>query len=321
MPDGSVVKGAQGNSNFEQAWAYSVRTARVPLAVARFVEGSLFDAPWARAEAQPPGSTMSADEIAAHHDAIPGGVLGRQGTRVDHPAHIPDLIGIEQRRYLDATGLQRHRSIGDLMRYAALNQGADDLSSYGGYVPRAFDGKTRPEPKLSTRYSDAQLYALALYLYSLEPPPNPNPLDDLALAGQRVFEREGCGACHRPPLYTNNRLVPVDGYQVPEEHRKRYDVMDDSVGTDPTLALTTRRGTGYYKVPSLRGLWYRDRLEHSGSVGSLEEWFDPNRLRDDFVSTGFRPSGVEKRAVKGHEFGLALSAQDRRALIAFLRTL
>ena len=31
MPDGSVLKGAQGNSAFEQAWAYSVRTKRVPL--------------------------------------------------------------------------------------------------------------------------------------------------------------------------------------------------------------------------------------------------------------------------------------------------
>ncbi len=94
-----------------------------------------------------------------------------------------------------------------------------------------------------------------------------------------------------------------------------------SVGTDPNLALTTRRGTGYYKVPSLRGLWYRSLLEHNGSVGSLEEWFDPSRLRDDFVSTGFKGFGVEKRAVKGHEVGLDLSVEDRKALIAFLRTL
>jgi len=46
---------------------------------------------------------------------------------------------------------------------------------------------------------------------------------------------------------------------------------------------------------------------------------DP-RLDDDFVSTGFR--GPHKsRAVKGHEFGLTLSAEDRKALIALLRTL
>ena len=136
-----------------------------------------------------------------------------------------------------------------------------------------------------------------------------------------MFEREACGACHRPPSYTNNRLTPVDGFEVPDEHRTRFDIMPLSVGTDPNLALTTRRGTGYYKVPTLRGLWYRNLLEHNGSVGSLEEWFDPSRLRDDFVSTGFKGSGVEKRAVKGHEVGLDLSVEDRKALIAFLRTL
>jgi len=38
--------------------------------------------------------------------------------------------------------------------------------------------------------------------------------------------------------------------------------------------LRTRKATGYYKVPTLKGLWYRSPLEHSGSVASLEEWFD-----------------------------------------------
>jgi hypothetical protein len=94
------------------------------------------------------------------------------------------------------------------------------------------------------------------------------------------------------------------------------------VGTDPTLALKTRRGTGYYKVPSLKGVWYRGPLEHSGSVATLEDWFDPRRLRDDYVPTGFKGGGgVKTRAVKGHEFGLKLSAEDRKALIAFLKTL
>ncbi len=321
MPDGSVLKGAQGNSPFEQAWAYSVRSNRVSLFFARFIERSLIDAPWTRAEAEPPWNTMSADEIAARHAVIPPGVLARQGTRVDYPSRIPDLIGVEKRRYLDATGLQLHRSIGDLMRYAALNQGMDLLSSYGGFVPGGENFKELPDAATQTRYSDEQLYALALYIYSLEPPPNPNPFDDLARQGKLVFEREGCGACHRPPSYTNNRLTPVDGFEVPDAHRTRFDVMPLSVGTDPNLALTTRRGTGYYKVPSLRGLWYRNLLEHNGSVGSLEEWFDKSRLRDDFVSTGFKGSGVEKRAVKGHEVGLDLSVEDRKALIAFLRTL
>jgi hypothetical protein len=47
----------------------------------------------------------------------------------------------------------------------------------------------------------------------------------------------------------------------------------------------------------------------------------PRRLRDDYVPTGYRGYGVETRAVKGHEFGLKLNAEDKAALIAFLRTL
>jgi hypothetical protein len=116
-------------------------------------------------------------------------------------------------------------------------------------------------------------------------------------------------------------LTPAVGFQPPADHAKKFNVMPIVVGTDPGLALKTRRGTGYYKVPSLKGLWYRGPIEHNGSVASLEDWFDPRRLRDDYVPTGFKGYGVTTRAVKGHEFGLKLSPEDRRALIAFLKTL
>jgi len=94
-----------------------------------------------------------------------------------------------------------------------------------------------------------------------------------------------------------------------------------SVGTDPGGAMLTRKGTGYYKVPSLKGVWYRSRLLHDGSLAALEEMFDPARLRPDFEPAGWNPVGVKRRAVVGHEFGLKLSLQERAQLIAFLRTL
>ena len=94
-----------------------------------------------------------------------------------------------------------------------------------------------------------------------------------------------------------------------------------SVGTDPGLALKTRKGTGYYKVPSLKGVWYRGRYLHDGAVTSLEEMFNPARLSDDFVPTGFIPPGQKTRAVKGHEFGLRLDTKERGELLAFLRSL
>ena len=94
--------------------------------------------------------------------------------------------------------------------------------------------------------------------------------------------------------------------------------MDVSVGTDPGLATRTRRGTGFYKVPSLRGVWYRNAFGHSGQAASLEEWLDPARLGDDYVPKGFH---LGPGSIKGHEFGLRLVPDDREALIAFLKTL
>ncbi|MDQ2774651.1 MAG: hypothetical protein M3Y57_06960 [Acidobacteriota bacterium] len=127
-----------------------------------------------------------------------------------------------------------------------------------------------------------------------------------------MFAREGCGHCHTPPLYTANKRTPAVGFVVPPEHLQIYDIEPTVIGTDPALTLGTRRGTGYYK---------RGPFEHSGSAATLENWFDPNCLRSDYVPTGFKGYGIEHRAVPGHPFGLGLSAEEKSALIAFLKTL
>jgi len=152
-------------------------------------------------------------------------------------------------------------------------------------------------------------------------PPNPNRFDAMAARGQKVFEREGCAGCHTPPLYTNNKLTLAEGFTPPPGAEKKYDIMPISVGTDPNLALKTRRGTGYYKVRSLKGVWYRSMYGHSGWCATLGDWFDPRRIRDDYVPTGFKPYGTKMFAVKGHLFGLNLPAEDKSALIYFLKTL
>ena len=343
MPDGSVIKGAQGNFSPQRLFACRIRRdvakASDPdqyLAQLRAFEKGNFAAPASRPDPQMQRiDRMSIDEIASFLETFPPGIALRTRGGAFEPIQIPDLIGIQDRRYLDRSGLAQHRSIADLMRYAALNQGAERLGSYGGFIPAdrtpfrespdpdaraTFRGLPEPD-KAPLRYSDPQLYALALYLYSLQPPTNPNRFDALAARGQRVFTREGCAGCHAPPLYTNNKLTPADGFTVPEDHWRRYDILPVSVGTDSTLALKTRRGTGYYKVPSLKGLWYRGMFPHDGSCATLEDWFDPARLRDDYVPTGFAGYGIRSRAVPGHKFGLPLLPEDKRALIAFLKTL
>jgi hypothetical protein len=332
MPDGSVIKGAQGNFPFDRAYAWDLRNQpklMSPLTslMARRVEHLLYSAPWIHPDAYPEIDSLGSADIAARHEVIPPGVLARTGASPHAPAKVPDLIGIGERHYFDATGLVHHRGIGDLMRYASANQDADVLNHYGSFVPvEALPfilGRVPSDPVKFTggRYSDEQLYALALYVYSLKPPPNPNRFDAAVALGQKVFEREGCAGCHTPPLYTNNKLTLAEGFRPPPGAAANDDILPISVGTDPALATKTRRGTGYYKVPSLKGVWYRSMFGHSGWCATLEDWFDPRRTSDDYVPTSFKPYGTKTYAVKGHPFGLNLNAEDKQSLIAFLKTL
>jgi hypothetical protein len=68
-------------------------------------------------------------------------------------------------------------------------------------------------------------------------------------------------------------------------------------------------------------VWYRPLLLHDGAVASLEELFDPARLDADYEPRGWNPPGVDKRAVSGHPYGLRLDADEKAALLAFLRSL
>jgi hypothetical protein len=123
------------------------------------------------------------------------------------------------------------------MRYSIVNQGLISVAHYGDFDPKG------TQTGGNTRYSDEQLYALALYLQSLKPPPNLNRFDDDAKRGQAIFNRQGCAGCHPAPLYTNNKLTPAKGFTVPDALRKSEAILDLCVGTDPGLALETRRGT------------------------------------------------------------------------------
>jgi hypothetical protein len=61
---------------------------------------------------------------------------------------------------------------------------------------------------------------------------------------------------------------------------------------------------------------------HTGWCATLEDWLDSKRLNDDYCThTGFRPYGVKAYAVKGYLFGLDVSTQRKKDLIAFLKTL
>ena len=130
MPDGSKLKGAQGNLPIQRAVAFRWRTAAAAAAdkdqytvQTRTFLKRLHAAPYLQPDPQDKIDTMSIEELASLFDSYPAGVSLRQRGNSFLPIQVPDLIGVKDRRYLDRTGLEIHRSIGDMMRYSAMNQG------------------------------------------------------------------------------------------------------------------------------------------------------------------------------------------------------
>jgi mono/diheme cytochrome c family protein len=316
LPDGTVVPGAQGNNPNDREGAQLLRASARAIGIEKVVAqvrsfARQFEMPWLRDDINRLPRSMTLDELIAAGEAIPPGVTARANTSMVLPPQIPDLIGVRERRFLDHTGLIRHRSIGDLMRYSSLSQDVFPCDRYGATNT---DYPTLP----AARYSDPQLYALAIYLYSLRPPANPNRFDSSAARGKKVFARENCGNCHTPPLYTDNQLVAADGFEPPAD---AVGLIPGHIGVDSRYAIETHKGTGYYKIPSLKGVWYRGPFGHNGSAAMLEDWFDRARLDPEYTPTGFKGFDGKTRSIPGHPFGLRLSSADRKNLIAFLKTL
>jgi mono/diheme cytochrome c family protein len=325
MPDGSIADGAPG-PGADSGSLIGVIGKFVTHDSRRFVEffspgetskqvaWRWWAVPWVAADIN--DKVKSPDVNANDFAGLGRGVLPRFNGSPFYPTKTPDLIGLQDRKYIDHTATHLLRGPEDAMRYAVLVSCCDS-ADFGQYHMLTEKGH-----RVVYRFPDELVVALVQYIYSLKPPANPNAGDSrAAAAGRKVFEREGCGGCHTPPLYTNNKLTVASGFTPPMDHPFRADILPISVGTDAGLALKTRKGTGLYKIPSLRGVWYRGLFGHDGSVTSLEEWFDPTRLRDDYIPSGFKGYKVARRAVPGHQFGLALNSEDKAALIAFLNTL
>lgn len=301
------VPGAQGSRPVLQRYFVGDSMATI---VSR-----MFATPWAPDDRLQVSENAAAGELRLLGNGDPG-VFNRPHGSPFYATKIPDLQNLRYSRYMDATATHRLRGAEDVARYAAFITGADPME-FGSHEVLSDEQRI-----LRFRYADEVLFSIGMYLLSLEPPRNPDlaPHDVLA-RGERVFRREGCAACHTPPNYTNGKLTRAEGWRPPADHPNRDDILPLSVGTDSGLALRTRKGTGLYKIPSLRGVWYRPRLLHDGSLASLEEMFDPARLRSDYVSKGWNPPGTKTRPIQGHHFGLTVEPADKAALLAFLRSL
>lgn len=180
------------------------------------------------------------------------------------------------------------------------------------------------------------------------------PSIDAALftRGQTLFN-DHCARCHSPTGDRFGRVEPVEGLGTdPLRFQEFTAPLQDALnrlGTDQWQLRHFRMQTGYVNN-LLDGLWLRAPYLHNGSVPTLEDLLQPPDQRPkqfcrgsdlyDWQRLGYRsaPTLVGGRATcpgeylydtttpksgrsnGGHLYGTDLAAQDKRALLEFLKT-
>ncbi len=194
----------------------------------------------------------------------------------EDPVAIPDLWGLRSQAWLTQAGTIRHTGPAAL----AIRQETQYL--------HANHARTRPPRELA--------FALALFLYSLEPPPAP-PMDEAGRRGEALFA-SWCASCHENAAFGGSLIRA------------------ERVGTDPALANGEARGTGRYRPAALLAVRDAAPYLHDGSVPTLEDLLSPARLEATYAGNPHGPG-----AVPGHEYGMGLSDAQRTDLVAYLRSL
>ena len=204
------------------------------------------------------------------------------------------------------------------------------------------------------RLDDAE--AVMAFLDSYRPQPYPGPVDRAAAArGSALYARD-CAACHgRYEGLAPPRLVSFPNWigQVgtdPLRARAFDRALVSAVARSAYRQKIAAAATGAYAAPPLTGLWASAPYLHNGSVPTIAALLDPPARPARFVAGGHRldfatlgialapdgryPAGYRPwsrpamsdasalgRSNRGHEYGSQLSAEERRALIEYLKLL
>jgi mono/diheme cytochrome c family protein len=233
-------------------------------------------------------------------------------------------------------GLQN--SVHEVLMSSALGDGATEKSLPTADLERLEEYLLDlPSPKLTDYFPDAVDSALAA-------------------SGAPIFA-EHCGECHAPDGERTATVLPLDdpiwqdelGDHRTDPHRAEMWTQEsadayNSQSYGDGLRFEHFRSTGGYASVNLDGLWLRAPYLHNGSVPYLGEllerpedrtprfWrgydvYDPERM--GFVSEGAEARRFGTRfdirergnSNQGHLWGTDLSAEEKLALLEFLKTL
>ncbi len=186
------------------------------------------------------------------------------------------------------------------------------------------------------------------YISDTKPPAYPFPIDQaLAATGAGVYQTE-CAGCHAFGGRRAGTVIPVAEVGT---DRHRLDMWTpgsaaayNDYGNGHSWKFSHFRTTTGYVAVSHDGLWLRGPYLHNGSVPTLKDLLNPVELRParfwrgddvfDQAGVGFVSDGpdAQRRGTlfdtslpgnsrAGHLYGTALSPEQKRALLEYLKTL
>jgi len=195
----------------------------------------------------------------------------------------------------------------------------------------------------------AGLERIKNWLMTHPAPRYPFPIDmALAAAGKPIYDKT-CASCHDPSGEHYGVVTPQAKIGTDPERMLAFDkdmaARMNTIGAGQPWGFHRFRSTNGYANHPLQGIWLRAPYLHNGSVPTLDDLLKPADQRPatfyagndvyDQARVGFVTDAtgnatrsfirfdthLKGNSNAGHNYGAALSDQDRHALLEYLKTL
>jgi hypothetical protein len=246
------------------------------------------------------------------------------------PVDLPNLLDYAERTATNYGGTGANARTEIYLSTFAFGAGAPNAMT--ARVP--FPPTTRIQPMVD-------------FIVSLRPPPA--PVGDTAAIerGAALFARERCDSCHHPDDVSRDGVVTISRMGAPEAlpdtatprgviatDPRRFGLQDATGGSTAagevadflrfiTAHRLSVRASDGYRAGYLHALWATAPYLHNGSVPTLEDLLRPAAERPASFMRGefLVDTTVPGNSNQGHEFGTAITEEERTDLAAYLRSL
>jgi len=202
------------------------------------------------------------DGVSGRAHWLPGGHIGRFGRK----ASVAALVDFNEGAFLAELGLTTPNQL-------------EENSVAGAPLPAGVDPAAEPE------LSPDELFLTDSYVRFLAPPA-PADFTPAARAGEHVFARIGCAACHVPSLRTGDHSVAALSNQVVHAYT---DLLLHDMGAELADTCLADATPSEFRTEPLMGLRHVRTLLHDGRATSIEEAVllhggEGQRARDAFTA-------------------------------------